>query len=430
MTEKLAPGVTRIMHSRSGTAGSDEVIVIAFEDRGVEVTWPRALGFVDAFGLNSKLPLPEPLVARDGQGWLTLQEGRSSGVSASTLAHSEQRIRYRFAVATGSSGVAYSKVNGLRTEVEGLARWAKMTTVETRLHFKDGEGVTGLDLSAKNMPDHVLGGPFDLRLTTSYSHRPQPKDGVFTITDRLTVETHTRRDRSWDDHSAQHRMIQDLMCLAYAFPCAAVMKSAMRHDNQPIETRKDKRRWWSEAFEPTFGRGDSSHDSLDDREPLFYLDETDPAQVSAWLTEFQKWSRPTWIAVTTLFQRNSTVESQLLQIGVALEALGYAIWRQAHPSSKRVPSYPELLKVVTDTVGIASAATYGQSKRADLWRNYFNRAFKGAKHADKAPVTSNEAIERARQGFVLIRCWLALELGVSKTLLRRRLDEVRTGARR
>jgi hypothetical protein len=406
------------------------VIVVTFDDRGTEVTWPRALGFADAFDLNSKLPLPDPLVARDGEGWLTLQEGRSGGASASTLAHSEQRIRYRLAIATGSNDVAYSKINGLRTEVEGLARWAKMTTVETRLHFKDREGVTGLELSAKNMPDHVLGGSFDLRLTTSYSHQPRPKDGVFTITDRLTVETRTRSGRSWADHSAQHRMIQDLMCLAYAFPCAATMKSAMRHDDQPVDINKDKRRWWPEAFEPTFGRGDGSHDLLDDREPLFYLDETDPARVSAWLTGFQQWSRPTWIAVTTLFQSNSTVESQLLQIGVALEALGYAVWRQTHPSSRKAPSYPELLKIVTDTVGIANAATYGKSKRADRWRDQFNRAFKGAKHADNAPVTSNEAIDRARQGFLLIRCWLALELGVDKTLLRRRLEEVRMGARR
>ncbi len=430
MTEKLAAGVTRIMHTRSGTDGTDEVIVTAFDDRGTEVTWPRALGFFDAFDLDSKLPLPDPLVARDGQGWLTLHEARSSGASASSLAHSEQRIRYRFAIATGSNGVAYSKINGLRSEVEGLSRWAKMTAVETRVHFKDGEGVTGLELSAKNMPNHVLGGPFDLRLATSYSHRPRPKNGVFTITDLLTVETRTRSRRSWDDHSAQHRMIQDLMCLVYGFPCAAVMKSAMRHDDQPIDTKVNRRRWWPEAFEPTFGRGDRSHEPLDDREPLFYLDETDPVRVSAWLTGFQQWSRPTWIAVTTLFQKNSTVESQLLQIGVALEALGYAIWRQANPTSKKTPSYPDLLKVVTDTVGVASIAVYGKSKRADLWREQFNRAFKGAKHADNAPVTSNEAIYAARQGFLLIRCWLALELGVSKTLLRKRLGEVWMGARR
>lgn len=430
MTEKLASGVTRLMHSRSGPSRTDEVIVVAFDDRGIEVTWPRALGFADAFGLNAKLTTPDPLVARDGQGWLTLQDGRSSGVSASTLGHSEQRIRYRSAVAAGSNDIAYSKINGLRTEVEGLARWAKKTTVETRLNFKDGEGVTGLELSAKNMPDHVLGGSFDLRLTTSYSHQPRPSNGVFTITDRLTVETRTRSRRSWDDHSAQHRMIQDLMCLVYGFPCAAVMKSAMRLDDQPNDIGKEKRRWWPDAFEPTFGRGEGSRAPLDDREPLFYLDETDPARLSGWLTEFQLWSRPTWIAVTTLFQRNSTVESQLLQVGVALEALGYAIWKKTNPTSRKTPSYPDLLKVVTDTVGIASVAAYGKSRRADQWRDHFNRAFKGAKHADNAPVTSNEAIERARQGFLLIRCWLALELGVGKPLLRRRLEEVRTGARR
>jgi hypothetical protein len=427
--EKLAPGVTRLMHTCSGRAGADEVVVVALDHLGVEVTWPRSLGLFDALDLNSKQPVPDPLIARDGKSWLTLQVGRSEGVSASSLGHSEQRIRYRVAVATGANGLAYSKINGMQTEVDGLARWAKMTTVETRLRTKEGDGVTGLDLSARNMAPHVLGGTFDLRLVTSFWHQPRPTDGVFTISDRLTVQTRTRRTREWEHHAAQHRMIQDLMCLAYAFPCSAVLKSAMRHDDQPFDVRKDKRRFWHEAFEPAFGRGDGSYKLPGDRKPLFFLDETDPARVEAWLTSYELWSRPTWIAVTTLFQVNSTVEAQLLQIGVALEALGYAIWRQTHPSAKKTPNYPDLLKLVTDRVGIASAALYGETRRADSWRNQFNRAFKGAKHADNTPVASNEAIERAWQGLQLIRCWLALELGVNRSLLRKRLAEVQAGAR-
>jgi hypothetical protein len=225
-------------------------------------------------------------------------------------------------------------------------------------------------------------------------------------------------------------MIQDLMCLAYAYPCSSVMKSVMRHDDQGLNGKKDRRRLWPEAFQPTFGRGDRSHDPLDDREPFFYLDETEPFRVAAWLNGYEAWSRPTWIAVTTLFQRNSTVEAQLLQVGVALEALGYAIWRGANPSASTTPSYPALLKVVTDKVGIASATIYGKAKRANLWRDAFNRAFKGAKHADNPPVTPNIAYERAQQGFLLIRCWLALELGVDRKLVRERLEEIRTGMRR
>lgn len=430
MNNRLEVGMTRIMHTRSGQSGTDEVVVVTLDHHGALVTWPRALGFVEAFDLNSETFIPDPLIARDGRGWLTLSGGRTKGASASSLAHSEQRIRYRTAVATGAHGRDYAMINGMKTEVQGLARWAKMTAVETRLQFAKDGGVDELTLAAKNLPSHELGGSFALKLMTSYSHQPHPKDGVYTITGRLTVETRTHSRRPWSTHVSQHRMIQDLMCLAYSYPCASVMKAAMRHDDQQFQTPNDPRRWWPEVFEPTFGRGERSEEPLGDREPLFYLDETDPFRVTAWLNGFETWSRPTWIAVTTLFQRNSTVEAQLLQVGVALEALGYAIWCNMDTRSNKTPSYRELLKVVTDSVGVANPAIYGPSRRAGTWRDRFNRAFKGVKHADKTPVSGREAITLAQQGFLLIRCWLALELGVERRLLRERLDAVRTGRRR
>lgn len=430
MTAKFDSAIPRVMHTRSGPSGDDEVVVVDFRDEEIVVTWPRPLGMFEAFELNSHPPLPSPLIARDGGGWLTLVEGRSAGLSMSTMAHSEQKLFYRAAIATGGEGADYTELNGMEAEVEGLARWAKISTVATEMHFDDESHGPLVSLSAKNQPVHRLGGPLDVHLATSFRHQPYPDDGNFTIVDRLTVRTLTSRRRAWSSHAEQHRMIQDLMCLVYSHPCTLELKSVMRRDDQPHYKGKKGVWWWPDAHEPHLGRSSGSKKSLDKREPLFYLDETDGKRLNAWLTQSHSWSRPTWIAVTTLFQSNSTVEARLLQVGVALEALGYAIWRQSHPTASRTPTYPDLLKHVTRRVGISSTTIFGGSGRPDRWVRSFNEAFKGAKHADKPLVPTLLAHERAEQGFLLIRCWLALELGVPRTLIRERLDEVTRGRRR
>ena len=83
MVPKLEPGIVRILHTRSGSEGSDEVVVAEFDARGVLVSWTRALGFVDAFRLNDDgREIPEPLILRDGSGWLTLTEGYTVGADS------------------------------------------------------------------------------------------------------------------------------------------------------------------------------------------------------------------------------------------------------------------------------------------------------------------------------------------------------------
>ena len=113
MATKLEPGVVRIAHTRSGAEGSDEVVVAEFDTKGVLVRWPRALDLVEALRLNDdSRQIPDPLILRDGDGWLTLAEGYTVGASASSLGHSLERLRYRRAIHSGANGVDYVGVNG------------------------------------------------------------------------------------------------------------------------------------------------------------------------------------------------------------------------------------------------------------------------------------------------------------------------------
>lgn len=425
MATKLEPGVVRIGHTRSGSEDVDEVVVAEIDDRGVLVSWPRALGFVDAIRLNARdREVPEPLILRDSDGWLTLTEGHATGVSASTLGHSLERLRYSRAIHSGANGVGYTEVNGMTSEIDGLAKWANRVPVTTELKFgQESKCIDGITIVAKNLDSLPLGGPFNLQLETSYSHNPTPMGGVYTISTALQVRTRSAEIKSWETHQQTHRMMQDLMCLVYGKPCGSHLISVMREDDQD-RPPTDERRFWKEAYQPSFGRAVDLESRLTDRdEPLFYLEETEPDLVADWLSDYSYWSRPTWIAMSAIFHHTLPVESRLLQVAVALEALGYAIAEKDSPGKRASTNYQDLLKSIFNSLGYEPVAVVGQEGDGDSWCRAFNAAYKGVKHADNKLTGAWEAWSRAREGLILIRCWVASTLGVHEELITQRLRE-------
>lgn len=420
---KMEPGTTRIGHVVS-TDEPDAVASVTFDDRGVVLTWPRELGFIDAFKQVEVLSTFERLVFRDANGWLTLRDGRSMGSSASTTGSSEERLRFSCALHTGARGIDYSSVDGMSSEVDGLGRWAKMSAVHSELRFEDGRPA-GVSILAQNLDDRGLGGPLNLTLGTSYTHSPTPRGGVYSILDALRVRTTSSELVPWGEHAAAHHMIQDLMCLVYGKPVGSRLVAVMREDDQPMEP-KDERRFWVDAYQPSFGRGGSAVEPLpDSAEPLFYLDEADASRVAGWLTEFQMWSRPTWIGVTTLFEKASPVEVLLLQTAIALEALGHSLWRRDNPDGKRAPTdYQGLVKRVTDVVPSDIPGIYDDAT-PKAWRAGLSAAYRATKHPEHRLPDGAEAYRLWKQAFTLIRCWLAIELGVEPDLVLNRLAEGR-----
>lgn len=417
-------GDVRIAHTRSNSQGTDEAVVAEFDENGVLVRWPRALGFTDAFRLNEDgREIPDPLVLCDEKGWLTLTNGITVGASASTLGHSLERIRYECAIHAGAKGADYRKIDGMTSEIDGLAKWVNRTPVETKLSFdQESNSVEGVEITAQNMEALPLGGPLNLELITSYSHKPVPTKGVYSISTALRVRTRSSLSEHWQTHQQTHRMMQDLMCLVYGKPCGAQLISVMREDDQD-QIRSDGRKLWREAYEPAFGRsGDLEAQLSEKSEPLFYLADTDEAQVSQWLSDYSYWSRPTWIAISAIYHSNIPVESLLLQVAVALEALGYAIAKKAEPWREPKSNFIGHLKTIFDFLGYEPSAVVGEDGDRDVWSRAFNAAYKGVKHADKDLTESREAWTRMREGLILFRCWLASALGVPDEVIASQLS--------
>lgn len=417
----MSAGDLRITHTRSGASGKDETVVAEFDRKGVVVTWPRVESIGAHLSLESGPEVPEPLILRDTRGWITLREGHRLGKTASTLAHSEERIRYWTAVGAGYNGRSYSEVHGMASEVDGLMKWAKLVPVTQSVFFEENGRVRSISMEAKNEDPVLLGGSLGLRLLTSYRHQPFPTDGRYGFDTSLQVRTRSDELLTWSDHRSTHQLVQDLMTLVYGRPCSSRLVSVMREDDQEREP-VDERRSWREVYEPSFGRGESTANTLSPKaEPLFYLDEADPEKIHMWLSESGTWGRATGIAVAALFHGELPVESRLIQVAVALEALGYAIARHRHPDQRPPRAYVSKLDLIFETLGFLPTSVLGAGGSRAAWVTSFTRAYNGVKHADNELTEPLVAWELADQGVDLFRCWLAVYLGVAPEVIDERL---------
>lgn len=364
--------------------------------------------------------VPASLRFHGTAGTYVLEECRGSGGTVSSLGTGLTRIRTPRVVEAGSSDVRYDIVDGMTSEIDGLATWSGMSTITQTLE-RDPVAVV---LRAENKPEIPIGGSLNATIESSFSFNPSPKGNVFGITDLALLRTRSDEMLAYREHAAVHHMMQDLMCLVFGRPCLSRVVSIKREDDQPFGEPEDDRRTWREVYEPSFGRSVDGVEPLDrgKARPLFRLADVDAVSLRDWIDNWELWARPTWIAVTTMFQRGTTVESKLLQIGVALEALGYALWKETIPAfGTATPKYPELLERVTAATPVAHVSLQGD-KTVDQWRNDFNAAFKGSKHADNPLPDGLIAHHLAQQGMNLIRAWLATRLGVPEATIKAGLD--------
>lgn len=431
-TRKVKVGDTQIGLLEGLLAEPVEAMVV-IDDRGAIITVPQSKSFFDLVREGEVVhgvelathssPVPESLTFRGTDQCFILQGCRQQGSSVVFGGNrlSQTRIRADRIIVDADTDVDYSSVHGLESRVEGLAAWSGMGAVSTT--FENPEGpYPAVVLKGQNQPSHELGGPFNALLTTSFTHKPELWGEVHQIRETLLVKTRTEELRSLADHRRVHIMLQDLMCLVYGKAVAADATAVMHEDDQPYKDLSDKR-LWRELYEPHFGRHVDGLPVLDTSrdEPLFHLSDTNESCVRTWMDQWNNWSRPTSIAVTTLFQQGTTIEARLLQIAVALEALGYSILIDEGKRPTRLANVEQALKAIFKRIPW-EWGTILDGEKSTKWAQRFRTSYNGVKHADNPLPDPLTALKLARQGLTVMRAWQAHQLGVPEDVVQQALQ--------
>lgn len=401
--------------------------MVTVDERGALITVPQRKsifelarergGLMDGVQLSPHpSPVPEVLYFRGTDHCYVLHGCNSRGSSMVFGGNrlSQTRIRADRLISDAPLDVDYTLVNGLEAKIEGLATWSGRRAVSAEYDTSD-PSYPAVALKGQNLPPHALGGPFGLTLSTSFSHKPELWGEVHQIRETLLASTRTSELRPLVEHRRVHIMLQDLMCLVFGKPMTAEATAVMRDDDQPYDDDTDSR-LWRELYEPRFGRGIEGLPRFDAQrdDPLFSLADTEPDHVTSWIGQWDLWSRPTSIAVTTLFQRGTTAEAGLLQMAVAIEALGYAILADDGREPGELDNVQQALKAIFNRVRWDWRTVFGGEK-STTWADRFRVAYNGVKHANNPLPDPLEAHRLTRQGLTVMRVWQAHQLGVAES---------------
>jgi hypothetical protein len=413
---------TYLAHTWSLNPENNETISIEFDNKGALVTWFRAQSFIDAINSLDPTNVPEPLIARTTEGWITLNDGKLQKSLVSTAGYNELKFRYRHAIDTGSNGKNYSEINGLTSKIDGLAEWAEMWPTETEIEYDSKQNkLIRMSANAKNLPPKHLPGELDPQLETYFYHKPAEYDEVTSISGALVYRTHSETLKSWQSHESSHQMMADLMTLAYGKACRFTIESARRTDDE-VTRRGQNLQQWHKTFTPEAHRDKVPLEANSKKAtPLFHLDETDSNQLKYWLSPRSPWRRALNIAISTYFSDNLTSEMRYINVAIALESLGYSIGKCRNAPKSQLKTFNDQVRQIVKFVGDPLTSVVTKSSTPNKWITEAGNAYNGLKHANRPATDWRVADEKAEQGLTLIRAWAAIELGVDAELVNERL---------
>ncbi|UJH71623.1 HEPN domain-containing protein [Ornithinimicrobium sp. INDO-MA30-4] len=320
-------------------------------------------------------------------------------------------IRASFAIEGAGLAKHYVKPNGLRSEIDGLAYWLGYSALRSTVTFKkDGSG-RAMTTSATPVDDMELGRALNLRAMARATSSGQQTLEV-TYRSLVFLQTFAEAPREWSDHLTLHFGVRDLLRIAAWKPLNFQSHEAASTKETFTLSGVERQPWY--AVRTAMTSMSKATWTVNDRFLFNYAD-IGRVGVGRWLKLAKQYTRGIDPLVRLLDLAGATVDAHMMQLGIAMEAVGYQALidsgrSPASANSTSVKSRVEFLLVET-----GSAVTFNTTNFAQDFADSYN----SVKHANRAPVAPATKAEHYQQGVQLLRAWIALRLG-----LKRRSSEI------
>lgn len=355
----------------------------------------------------SYLP-PRVLMMRDDYGAVVLVGCRSSGYR-SNRGVGRGRIVANYAVLGGES-LDYEKVRGMRTEMPALASWTRLSGMKVSVERDDENRAKSVQMTLTNSPPVALAQRMNLTMQPTW--RTQQPPGTFIATEGVKLETMVTKAQSWDEHLQVHAALLDLVSIAAWRPFGFSVVEVQRADEE-----RGGRAWLEVATHRL-----PKHEEWD-KEPrfLFPYHEVAPQGVERWLSLRRDYGRVVGPLLNILRSDEPWSHASLVQSGISLEMLGYLVDtiknHGANLNGRSQMNFKVGLQVILDDM-----VTKPFSDTAG-WIDRAYAAYMGAKHPDRAEPDSLDMLNALRENLLVLRFWIALQLGAKPETLD---DRVRT----
>lgn len=358
---------------------------------------------------------PPVLMFQDNEGSVALVGCRATGFKSSLSAGSGLVVS-NFAI-LGATHLGYGKINGMRSELPGLALWSGQRSVHKKTE-RDAEGrVQKVDLSLDSPPQIPLSKALNFMLRPTWRTSNPDNIGTFAAHDVVELQTTAKRARPWENHLNQHIAMRELLVLA-----------AWRHfgfRGLSVNREDDPER--SLSGDPIAPRwADVVTHRLQDHQPwtqdprfLFTFSDIGTTGVRHWLKLRSRFTRAIQPLLAVADQADAFWETRMTQSGIALEALGYQIdidYGGGHLDKRGQLPYKKALDVILRDMSCVPLDD------TEDWKQRSHDCYMSIKHPDRTWPDALVLANTLRQNLLVLRVWLASRLGCPEAQLKQTIE--------
>jgi len=334
------------------------------------------------------------------------------GVSA---ASGVGELMANFAIENAQRASNYAKINGFRSEIDGLGHWLDLWAHRTTVAVPtDGSPVT-VTTTVDLPPDLRLARRLNLCATVRGT-APGSLEPEVRYTSTALLQTYSTNRRDWADHLQVHRDIRDLLRVAIWKPIAfRGHEVTSDKEKLAIKSGADPQSRWCDVKTAVTGIGPAVWG--ENERPLFMFADIKSAGVVKWLAFAEENRRGLRPFLRLLDIREGTIDEHVAQLGIALEALGYQAFLDGGTSEKSADNKKmeqRVRKIATEVSGCVHGIPTTFAK--DLADGY-----NAVKHANRPVPDPADLLANYRLGVKVVRAWIALKLGVNEAVVAQRI---------
>ena len=358
---------------------------------------------------------PRGMVFQDSFGLVALVGCRTTNYRSS-LAAGHGEIVPNFAVLGGWS-FNYERINGVRTVAPAIAEWTRLSAMSYKREKDENYRIQAYELRLSSPEPIRLAPQLNLKMRIHWkTNKPQ---GRFIADEAVQIQTLTKDVHSWNEHLNLHGAMLELVTIAGARPFGwSSIEVRLDTERDRISPDQFAQPEWRKVAHHRFP---GQVEPVDNIKFLFPWNEVGPRGVKRWLRIREDYDRVVNALLGILRSDEIWSIQNVVQSGVALEALGYAIdvnkHGGAHLNARKQMKFNTGLQVILDDLDVSPIGD------PESWINRVNTAYMGAKHPDRGDLPDTlDLMNSLRENLHVLRFWIAQELGVKPSTLSSRFQ--------
>ncbi|UUW88979.1 ApeA N-terminal domain 1-containing protein [Pimelobacter simplex] len=358
--------------------------------------------------------VPRRLLFEDSHGSVLLIGCWAQGFHANVFGPGSGRVWASVAVVGVEEDTEYDRPHGLQTEISGLREWLGVTSWTREVDWSQAGTPATLHSTPPPAIEIDAFAGLALDLVPSWRIAQEEELDRWVLLDLVRCRTRSAQPEAWDSHLQLHRAIRDLLVLSRWWVESCVEVSATRDDDLiRMPDGKSHRPQWRHVVVP---RGDRRQAPRGLRPHLVEFEDLGSAGIAQWIRLRDEFARALDPVISSI-DLDAAPHTLLAHTGPGLEALGYLLMRRDGMRKKdasEVPLRARLERILEDVEGCLPLD-------GAAWIANTCRAYNALKHANRKAPDAVEMLSAWRQSVLVVRTWVALELGVSPADLASRL---------